>query len=140
MTIDSIRQGIVQTLQQHFPQIPVLAGSPDEDFVPPGFELEMFPVEQTKEMGRRYRRSQAFVIRYHTAEETTQEELLAVAESLLTILEYIEVEGSLIRGNQFREEIVDGRFHMHGTYAFHLMKQKPASVQMQTMNQEGIIR
>ncbi|WP_010279834.1 phage tail terminator family protein [Paenibacillus senegalensis] len=140
MTIDSIRQGIVHTLQQHFPDIPVLAGSPGEDFVPPGFELEMFPVEQSKEMGRRYRRSQAFVIRYYPAAETTQAETLAVAESLLSALEYIEDEGSLIRGNQFREEIVDGVFHFYGTYAFHLMKQKPASVRMRTMNQEGIIR
>lgn len=140
MTIHDIQQGIIHSLQQQFPDIPVLTELPGEDFIPPGLQVKLFPVEQTREMGRRYRRSHSFEVLYYSSPDESDVEKLDIAERLFAGLEYIEAAGELIRGGQFRQEIVEGVLHFYGSYSFHVMKVKPESVQMQTLNQEGFIR
>lgn len=141
MTITEVRDGIISTLHQQFPDIPIRGEEIKQGFVAPCFFVRTLDTAQDREVDRRYKRYHSFDIHYFPVSEVdANQEMLGMAEQLYGLLEYITPSGSLIRGTGLRHEIVDGVLHFFVNYVFHVMRDKEPVPPMQTMKQEGYIR
>lgn len=84
-------------------------------------------------LGKRYLRENKFCIQYFSESEQRQTECNNVGETLLSILEYITVDGNLIRGNQMEFEVVDGVLNFFVNYDCFVYKVSQADIPMESM-------
>ncbi|MFS0727032.1 DUF6838 family protein [Paenibacillus sp. 1P07SE] len=136
-TISEVRDGVIAALGERFPDFAVYEGELPEVPVVPFFHVRPFPVTQTREVGRRYRRTFSFDI---LLKASTQDELLEAADGLLDELVYIEVDGFPCRGNGLKHEIVDGELHVYVQYTLHLLRERQEVTRMDKLAQEGRIK
>lgn len=74
-------------------------------------------------LGKRYFRQNQFCIQYFPEDELHgNEECYAVAERLLSCLEYLDVAGDLVMGTKMRYEVVDGILHFFVNYDLFVYK------------------
>lgn len=80
----------------------------------PCFFIKLLSHSSTRELGETYRRDNAY--RIHFYPESTSEpeaECHRMLDALYLALEYIEVNGNLVRGVNMSGELVDGILHFH---------------------------
>lgn len=134
ITINDVRDGVVQTLVAAFPDIPV-----QEESLPPQpeercFYVELLSTEQKRELNRRYRRTHRFKVHFFAA---ASQEMREMAEGLYGILRRIDVGDGTAAGSELRHEIADGILHVFVSYVFHVLDDVPAATLMQQLEQEG---
>lgn len=137
ITVNDVRRGVMAALKKRFPGIKVYGEEIKQGLTAPCFFVKLFPVAQDREVGRRYKRMHAFDIHYFG---NSNDDMHDTAESLYDCMEYIEINRSTFRGVKMRHEIVDDVLHFFVDYDFHVMRQKPKAVKMQTLKQEGYIK
>ena len=77
-------------------------------------------IQQT--LGKRYFRTNQFCIHYFPTSDESQSECNDVAERLFGVLEYITVDGDLIRGTEMHYEVVDGVLSFFVNYDMYVYK------------------
>lgn len=133
-------------LDTHFPNMRIYGEEIRQGFQEPCFFVKLFPVQQDREFGRRYKRMHSFDIHFFPAEAGIDEEeksnldMHDMAEKLYDRLEYIQVHDGLIRGYKMRHEIMDGVLHFFVDYDFHLLRPHPTLPKMQELEQEGHVK
>ena len=146
ITINDVRYGVTRTLDNQFPDIPIRGEEIRQNLDPPNFFVKLFPVSNTREFGRRYLRRHSFDIHYFPPDPTpgqqddSNHQMHAMAEQLYNSMEYIEINGSLCRGEAMNHEIIDGVLHFFVDYNFHVMRVAPTGPVMQTLEQEGYVK
>lgn len=137
-TIIEVRDGVVASLQQHYPDIPIyiepIEQGPDQD---PCFFVQLIEAEHHREGQRRYRRKCIFEIHYN---EATYDAMHRMAESLYNKMEYVDVNDRRCRGQGMKHSIVDSTLHFSIHYEFLVMQEKVETPKMQTMEQEGYVK
>ncbi|MHB8075101.1 phage tail terminator family protein [Desulfosporosinus fructosivorans] len=137
ITINMVRDSVMTTLKQHFPNLNVYGEEHDQGLEEPYFYVKLLPVTQNQLLGQRYQRNHSFDIHYLAG---ANEALHDMAEQLYDKLELISLDGSPVRGTGMRHEIVDGVLHWFVAYNFQVMRSVEAEPLMQSMKQEGYLR
>lgn len=79
-----------------------------QDLVEPCFYISCLNPTVELFLGKRYFRQNQFVIQYFPESDNEQRECNSVAERLMWSLEYITLDGDLIRGTAMKYEVIDG--------------------------------
>ncbi len=139
VTVNSIREGVITTLQAGFPDVEVYGENVAEETTPPYFFVELLQLEQTELLGVRYRRSYSFNIHYAAA-DGKNEAMHDMAEQLYERMRLITVDGAKYRGIHMKHQIVDGALHFFADYAFNIRYVEAEDPTMQQLAQEGSIK
>lgn len=137
VTVNDVVNGVINAIQPVFPNIVIYGEESAQGFTAPCFYVKLFPVEQKRELNRRYVRRHSFDIHYFGTSNT---DMYDKAESLYAVLEYINVNETMCRGKSMKHEILEGVLHFYVDYDFSIMRPKETVPFMQTMNQEANIK
>lgn len=121
--LNKIIDGVSVALDAAFEGITMYSEGVKQDFQEPCFFILSLNPSQTQIVGPRYRREYPFDIHYFPREsQEKNQEMNSTAENLLQVLEYITVDGNLIRGTRMNYEKVDGVLHFFISYNLHVHK------------------
>ena len=85
-------------------------------------------------VGRRYLRENQFCIQYFPEERKGREACYEAADRLFLCLEWLSVDGDLVRGTKMRHEIVDGILHFFVNYDMFVYKGAQDGPVMETVS------
>lgn len=102
----------------------------------PCFFVQVINNSQTPKLIGNYKRNQTFDIIYFPKTRTTFE-LAEVAERLYSAMEYIEVNGVLVRGRKIHTEMVEDTLHFIVDYDLNLKEVKEKEDYMEELKQKG---
>lgn len=88
-------------------------------------------------LGKRYFRTNQFVVHYFPSTDEPQLECHSVTERLMGCLEYIDIDGDLVRGTGMTSEIVDDVLSFFVNYNMYVYKDIPAEPAMESVKYEG---
>lgn len=134
VTVDDVRKAVILALDEHFPDIDIYGEEIKQGFEEPCFFVKMFPTAQEREFNRRYKRSHSFDIHFFAE---TNAECHEMNEKLYEFMEYISINGGLLRGKSMSGEIIDGVLHFNVDFEFHVMREKKVGPVMKSLTQEG---
>ena len=87
-----------------------------QDLEEPCFFIQCLNPTKRLFLGKRYFRHNQFCIQYFPETGNKNEECSAVGERLFECLEYLTVDGDLVRGTKMHYEVVDGILHFFVNY------------------------
>lgn len=117
--IGALVDGIVAALRRGF-GYPVYTETVRQGLEAPCFSVLCVSPAQEQVIGRRYLRRHLFCVYYFPSDTGGRAELDAVYEALLGLLEYISVEGDLLRGTRMAAGTEDGVLVFRVHYDFHV--------------------
>jgi len=88
----------------------------------PCFLLVCLTGRQQQEIGITYNREQAFDIHYFPKAKNYTTEINGVVDTLNMELEYITVNGNLVRGSKMKHQVIDGVLHFFVNYDLRIRK------------------
>lgn len=91
-------------------------------------------------VGKRYFRSNQFCIHYFPSSNEKQSECHSVMENLFTTLEFITVDGDLIRGTDMHCEIVDDVLNFFVNYDMFVYKETVDEETMETFEHKTSVK
>lgn len=92
-------------------------------------------------LGKRYFLQNQFCIQYFPEEESRRnEECSSVAERLFICLEYLDVEGDLVRGTKMKYEIMDGILHFFVNYDLFVYRVLEPTPAMEEVSKETSVK
>lgn len=143
ITINDVRKAVMASLKNHFSSITIYEeneqGSEGPCFFFFVFFVKLLSTKQIREFNRRYKRSHSFGVNYLPGSANTIDEIDEIVEQLYQHLECIDLNGSLLRAISIKHEIIDGVLHFFVDYDFHVVKEKPNQIKMQSLEQEGFV-
>lgn len=102
----------------------------------PCFFVQVITNSQTPKLTGNYKRNQTFDIIYFSKTRTTFE-LVEAAERLYSAMEYIEVNGVLVRGKNIHTETIEDTLHFIVDYDLNLKEVKEKEDYMEELKQKG---
>ena len=99
----------------------------------PCFFVYLQTSNQKKMLGKRYFLEQKFAIHYHPCTTNKNSEIFDTIESLSIALEYMTLEGDLIRGTKMNYEVVDNILHFLVNYNFYVYRELETIDVMESM-------
>lgn len=138
MTVSDVRSGVMDKLRTLFPDVPVTGGDIAQDGEQAAISVKLVSTAQQQLMGRRYRRTYSFAIRYFDP-LMTDELLHDAAERLYSGLERIAVPGAgFVRGTGMRHEIAASALHFFIDIHCHIFRTPESeATKMRTLKQRG---
>lgn len=135
ISVNIVRKAVISKISAYFPypEYRIYGEEIAQGFQAPCFFIKLFPVDQTKIIGRRYSRQHLFDIHYFPASDYMNDEMHDMAEKLYEILEYIS--DPPIRGTKMKHEVHHDVLHFFAEYNFDVYKPKE-EIKMQTL--EGV--
>ena len=104
-----IKDGISDKLAINFPDISIFDEAIQQGLIEPCFFISLVSISTKPDMNNRYQRNYLMNIKYFPSDtENGNQEMEGVEELLYQILEYITVDGDLVRGFDMSAEKVDG--------------------------------
>lgn len=106
--INKIIDGICLSISEEFLDgYKIYTESVEQGFLEPCFSIEC--VNHTKKifLGNRYFRENKFMIKYFSSSDDYKQDINEVSEKLYNCLEYIEVDGDLLRSSSKSFEVKD---------------------------------
>lgn len=91
-------------------------------------------------LGKRYFRTNQFCINYFPSSDEKRSECNEVMEQLLSALEYITVDGDLIRGTDMHCEVVDNVLNFFVNYDMFVYKDSEGAEVMGTFEHNTIVK
>lgn len=134
----AIVQGIIDALRTEFGGDYVYyANKVPQNFKEPAFFVRQISGSMEPQRGRRYLRRGLYQVTYFAGNRKTQEqEINAVTDRLYPALEYIKMDGSLIRGTQMEHETEDNELHFSVHYDIFMLRPRPEAPLMQKLELE----
>jgi len=133
VTFLDVRAGVVQALEQAFPEMQIYGEENKEGFATPCFFVKLLEPTHSQELNRRYLRVLPFEVLYYTE---TDSERIAMAEQLAGVLETIRVNDRPLIGTNMSWKVEEEVLHFFVTYRMHVWKQQPDDPLMQTLQKE----
>lgn len=133
----AIVQGIIGVLRTEFGGDYVYyANKVPQNFKEPAFFVRQISGSMEPQRSRRYLRRGLYQVTYFAGNRKTQEqEINAVTDRLYPVLEYIKMDGSLIRGTQMEHETEDNELHFSVHYDIFMLRPRPEVALMQELIQ-----
>ena len=91
-------------------------------------------------VGKRYYRTNQFCIHYFPKTDEPRTECQAVSERLMNCLEYITVDGDLIRGTEMNSEIVDNVLSFFVNYDMFIYKVTETASSMESLDYKSGVK
>lgn len=131
----SIVQGIIDALRSEFgADYTYYANKVPQNFKEPAFYVRQVSASMDHIRGRRYFRRGLFRIVYFADErKTPEQEMNAVADRLYPVLEYIKMDGDLIRGTDMEHETENEELHFTVHYDIFLLRSRPKAPPMEKL-------
>lgn len=140
MLIDMI-DGIGRALGCEYAGRPVYTDEPEQGLSPPYFLIVNLMNAEAHNFGDRYRREYSFDIHYFPEDAAKPaREAAAAGEALFLALEYITVNGSLIRGTDMQHQLIDGVLHFFVKYSVFIRKLKDPAPYMEILDQRQRVK
>lgn len=135
VTSQSIVQGIIDALRTEFgADYTYYANKVPQNFKEPAFYVRQVSASMDIICGRRYLRRGLFRIVYFAGErKTPEQEMNGVADRLYPVLEYIKMDGDLIRGTEMEHETENEELHFTVHYDIFVMRPRPEAPLMQEL-------
>ncbi len=134
-TINDVVDGVAAALFAAYPDVTLYEEKIKQGGKEPSFFIGLVNSGQTKQLGRRYRRTQTFDVHYfHPGDENRPQR--EVAERLYSALEIIELPDGRARTANMNHQIVDGVLHFTFDCDFFVFKEREPEVKMQTITQK----
>jgi len=116
--INDIVTGITVQLNKEFgEEKKIYTSNVEQGLKNPCFFVKLLTVINTPFIGKRKKREYPFDIHYFPVDETDNEEMMAVGDQLMEILEYITMlDGDKLRGKDMEYQILEGVLHFSVTY------------------------
>lgn len=109
ITVRNITDGIVQALFDEFGEhYTFYTEDIEQNLTAPAFFVTCVEPKAEQVFGSRYRRENLFNIVYFPKDENSNSEIYDVQERLFGALEYINVDGDLVRGTGCEMRVIDG--------------------------------
>lgn len=105
----------------------------EQGFKEPCFFVQLITQEQTQRLGNRYKEVYSFDVIYFPS-ENGNEECHNVSEELYELLEYITVDGDLIRGINLNSRVQEKVLHFFVDYPISIVRERAVEE-----NMEGVI-
>jgi hypothetical protein len=134
VTVEDVKSSVIAAVAELFPGVTIYAQEIGQAPVEPYFVVVVVRMGQTKQLGSRYMRSHSFDIQYFSS---TNEDVEDVAERLYEGLENIAYGGNQFRCIHMAHELASQVLHFYFDIQFRVLRDQPASVKMQQLNQEG---
>lgn len=140
--INSIIDGISIKLNQEFgDSYEIYSEEIKQGLNEPCFFIAFLRNGQTQVIGQRYYKEHFFDIHYFPKSVTDRNlELNEVAEELSDVLEYITVNGDLIRGTNMNSEVVDGVLHFMVNFNLFVRREAVVEESMGDLAVTGTVR
>lgn len=139
--VNDIMDGIAVKLGEIYPEAEVYRDEIEQGFKEPCFFILPLRTAQRAEVGNRYQRTHSFDVHYFPSElGKASEEIHAVASALLMGLEYITVDGGLIRATRAEYEVHDGVLHFEVDYTVFMRRVEEEKPLMEVLVQEGKVK
>lgn len=141
--INNIIKGISQKIDEEFnvngDEYTIYTENVEQGLKEPCFFIFILKPSNRQLVGNRYERQYQFDIHYFPKNEDSNNEINELIERLFTTLEYITVDGDLIRGSSMNAEIVDDVLHFFISYNLYVTKQvvKEESMEEILINQNA---
>lgn len=133
--------GIGRALGGEYAGLSVYTDEPKQGLSPPCFLIVNLMNTETHHFGDRYRREHSFDIRYFPEDAAKPaREAAAVGEALFMVLEYITVNGSLLRGTDMQHQLIDGVLHFFVNYNVFIRKLKDPAPYMEVLDQRQRVK
>lgn len=140
-TINDIRNGVINQLEQKNPSIPVYGEIPSEGITKPYFYVATVSVVQSGEINQRCKRTLSFDIQYFPDNPAQMNQAAyEMAEVLFWDMEYLELEGAKAKAKEMHCESAEGVLHFYLSYDIRLRKENETGPQMESLEQEGAIK
>jgi hypothetical protein len=122
--LNKIIDGIAIKLNEEFGDgFAIYTESVEQGLNEPCFFIFLLPSSQDQVIGKRYFRRHSFDIHFFPSTKDKNTEVLDVVDRLNDALEYVTMNGDLIRGTKMHHEVVDGVLHFFVEYNFHVIKE-----------------
>ena len=139
--LNDIIIGISQALDAKFPGSDIHVDEIQQDLNPPCFLIVSLMNTEVQKLGDRYWREHSFDIHYFPQNIVKPfREAATVGGALQTVLEYITVNGALVRGTERRYELVDGVLHFFVNYNVFVRKIKDPADYMETLEHSQLVK
>ncbi|WP_374048187.1 DUF6838 family protein [Clostridium sp. MB40-C1] len=135
-TINNLKIGINQTLDEEFPNITIYNEKIEQDFEEPCFFIKILSSAQDKEFNERYKKNVFFDIHYFSDKEDINSDCNDMADSLYELLEYVKVGNSLYRSTDMTHEVIDGVLHFFLQFNYKVIKEIEKAPKMNKLKQE----
>lgn len=113
----------------------------EQNAVYPCFFIRLVDSEQTPDLDRRYLREHNFEILFFPSEsgeiQDINSEVYSLLPNLFMELEYIELNGILLRGTDMGYKVVDTIPQFLVSYDFFILKERDPEEKMQTLKTNG---
>ena len=107
--IQGINDGIIAALKAAYPEVKCYDEQVKQGLKNPCFIIRCINPTGEQFLGKRYYRDNLFSVQYLPKDDkNANAECYGVQDDLYLVLEYITVDGDLIRGTKMRGEIIDG--------------------------------
>ena len=121
--LDKIVDGISEKLNSAFgDDFTIYTEQIKQGLKTPCFFIQLVSPANIKLVGNRYMRENLFDIHFFPASNEPNAECYQMQDSLYLALEYITVDGDLLRGIRMRGEFVDGVLHFFVNYNMIVLK------------------
>ncbi len=123
--INDIIDGILKVLFEYFGDgFKYYTESVEQGFKEPCFSIESISPSVTQKLNNRYLSENKFVINYFPNKKDSKKEINTISEQLFEVLEYIAVNGSVVRGTKMSTQISDGVLLFFVNYDLFRIKEK----------------
>lgn len=136
ITIQNIVDGICKALSDAFGDgYEIYTENVQQNLTEPCFLVKLVKPTQNQFFGKRYYRTQLFCIHYFPkSKDEPDAECFEVQDKLNDCLEYITVDGDLIRGTQMNSDITDDVLSFMVNYDMYVIKQPETVPEMETLD------
>jgi len=134
-TVNDVVDGVAAALFAAFPEIKRYEERIDQGGNGSAFFIGLVNGGQTKQFGRRYRRTQTFDVHYFHLDDENRAQR-EIAEQLYTALEIIDLPDGRARTANMNHQIVDGVLHFTFDCDFFVLKEREPEVKMQAITQK----
>ncbi len=139
--IREITNGISNAIYKAFPAYPIELEPIEQEFQSGSFLISFATVIETQLMDNRYYRRYPATVTYIPKEDSDEpvNEMQIVQEKLMDALEYITVNGDLVRGINRNAVYVDDVLHVKVDYDMHVFKAKKTDPLIESLkNKESV--
>jgi hypothetical protein len=118
-TIDGIAQKLNQVFGDRYE---IYIDEVKQGLKEPCFLIVCITGNQQQKLGTLYNREQSFDLHYFPQAKQITREVNSVIAALNMELEYIEIEGGLLRGTKMKHEVIEGVLHFFVNYDIRIRK------------------
>lgn len=142
ITLNKIVDGICEALNAEFgDSYEIYTEDVKQNLTEPCFSIVLLKLSTEQFLGKRYMKKHQFCIHYFPQDkDSPNTECFDVFDRLCDCLEYIEVDGDVVRGTEMEGEMADGVLNFMVSYNMFVTKEEEGEPAMETIDHETQVK